>query len=99
MAIFRNVRVRLRFESSKYFNIFLRLKSSPSLTLQKISHSRIASYHPHKECAKRSFATNTISYTIMVQHGIRQSAQQVDNIVEEGVSVAEKNLPDAPEKG
>ena len=44
MAIFRNLRVRLRFESSKYFNVFLRLKSSPSLTLQKISHSRTASY-------------------------------------------------------
>jgi len=44
MAIFRNLRVRLRFESSKYFNVFLRLKSSPFLTLQKISHSRTASW-------------------------------------------------------
>ena len=44
MAIFRNLRVRLRFESSKYFNVFLRLKPSPSLTLQKISHSRTDSY-------------------------------------------------------
>ncbi len=35
MAIFRNLRVRLRFESSKYLNVFLRLKSSPSLTLEK----------------------------------------------------------------
>jgi hypothetical protein len=35
MAIFRNLCVRLRFESSKYFNVFLRLKSSPSLTLKK----------------------------------------------------------------
>jgi hypothetical protein len=43
MAIFRNLCVRLRFESSKYFNIFLRLKSSPFLTFQRISHSRIAS--------------------------------------------------------
>ncbi len=43
MAIFRNLCVRLRFESSKYFNVFLRLKSSPSLTLQRISHSRTSS--------------------------------------------------------
>jgi len=28
----------------KILNVFLRLKSSPSLTLQKISHSRTASY-------------------------------------------------------
>jgi len=34
MAIFHNLCVRLRFESSKYFNVFLRLKSSHSLTLQ-----------------------------------------------------------------
>ena len=43
MAIFRNLCVRLRFKASKYINVFLRLKSSPSLTLQKISHSRTAS--------------------------------------------------------
>jgi hypothetical protein len=49
MAIFRNLRVKLRFESSKYFNVFLRLKSSPSLTLQEISHSRTASCVPRIE--------------------------------------------------
>ncbi len=43
MAIFRDLRVRLRFEFSKYLNVFLRLKSSPSLTFQKISHSRTTS--------------------------------------------------------
>jgi hypothetical protein len=44
MAIFPNLGVRLRFESSKYLNVFLRLKSSSSLTLGKISHSRTASW-------------------------------------------------------
>ena len=46
MAIFRNLCVRLipPLRDSKYFNVFLRLKSSPSLTSQKISHSRTASY-------------------------------------------------------
>jgi hypothetical protein len=43
MAIFPNLCVRLKFESSKYFNVFLWLKFSPSLTLEKLSHSQTAS--------------------------------------------------------
>ena len=45
MAIFRNFCVRLipPRRDSKYFNVFLRLKSLPSLTLQKISHFRTSS--------------------------------------------------------
>jgi len=38
MAIFHNLCVRFGFQSSKYFNVFLWLKSLSSLTLQKLSH-------------------------------------------------------------
>ena len=38
MAILPNLCVMLRFLSSKYYDIFLQLKSSHALTLAKISH-------------------------------------------------------------
>ena len=44
MAIFPNLCVRLKLYSSKYFNVFMWLQFSPSLILEKISHSQTASY-------------------------------------------------------
>ena len=38
MAILPNYSVRLKFYASKYFNVFLQLKFSPFLYLDKISY-------------------------------------------------------------
>jgi len=52
MAIFPNLCVRLKLESSKYFNVFLWLSFSPFLILEKISHSQKASVGVHRFSAK-----------------------------------------------
>ena len=42
-----NLCVRLRFQSRNTYRVFLRLKSSPSLTLNKIEHfSKVSLLHP-----------------------------------------------------
>jgi len=48
--------VRLKFQSSKYFNVFLRLKFSPSLYLDKIGcSSKVSKYGVDTHSTKGEF--------------------------------------------